>query len=93
MGTNEIKVESKKHPAFIPFSQRQIIFERDFNKFQTKVLHHMHYELQDISYPTEEELKSITKKHSALAKEAEIENDHLVFLYYYKILFNNKYIY
>ena len=82
MGTNEIKVESKKHPAFIPFSQRQIIFERDFNKFQTKVLHHMHYELQDISYPTEEELKNITKKHSALAKEAEIENDHLVFLYY-----------
>ena len=42
----------------------------------------MHYELQDNSYPTEEELKNITKKHSALAKEAEIENDHLVFLYY-----------
>ena len=82
MGTTEVKVESKNHPRFIPFSQRQIIFENDFNKFQTKVLHHMHYELQDISYPTEEELKNITKKHSALAKEAEIENDHLVFLYY-----------
>ena len=82
MGTTEVKVESKKHPRFIPFSQRQIIFKNDFNKFQTKVLHHMHYELQDISYPTEEELKNITKKHSALAKEAEIENDHLVFLYY-----------
>ena len=82
MGTTEVKVESKKHPRFIPFSQRQIIFENDFNKFQTKVLHHMHYELQDNAYPTEEELKNITKKHSALAKEAEIENDHLVFLYY-----------
>ena len=82
MGTNEIKKEAKRNPAFIPFSQRQIIFEKDYNKFQTKVLQHMSYNLQDNSYPTEEELKIITKKYLPIAKEAEIENGHIVFLYY-----------
>ena len=82
MGTNEIKKEAKRNPAFIPFSQRQIIFEKDYNKFQTKVLQHMSYNLQDNSYPTEEELTNITKKYLPIAKEAEIENGYIVFLYY-----------
>ena len=42
----------------------------------------MSYNLQDNSYPTEEELKIITKKYLPIAKEAEIENGHIVFLYY-----------
>jgi len=63
MGTPEIKDEIKKQPLFIPFSQRQINFEKDYNKFRRNVLPYLNYSLQDISFPTEEELKSITKNN------------------------------
>ena len=82
MGTPEIKDEIKKQPLFIPFSQRQINFEKDYNKFRRNVLPYLNYSLQDISFPTEEELKSITKNNVTKAKEAGIENTYIVFLYY-----------
>ena len=82
MGTSEIKDEIKKQPLFIPFSQRQINFEKDYNKFRRNVLPYLNYSLQDISFPTEEELKSITKNNVTKAKEAGIENTYIVFLYY-----------
>ena len=82
MGTPEIKDEIKKQPLFIPFSQRQINFEKDYNKFRRNVLPYLNYSLQDISFPTEEELKSITKNNVTKAKEARIENTYIVFLYY-----------
>ena len=82
MGTPEIKDEIKKQPLFIPFSQRQIKFEKDYNKFRRNVLPYLNYSLQDISFPTEEELKSITKNNVTKAKEAGIENTYIVFLYY-----------
>ncbi len=82
MGTPEIKDEIRKHPSFIPFSQRQINFEKDYNKFRRNVLPYLNYSLQDISFPTEEELKSITKNNVTKAKEAGIENTYIVFLYY-----------
>ena len=82
MGTPEITDEIKKQPLFIPFSQRQINFEKDYNKFRRNVLPYLNYSLQDISFPTEEELKSITKNNVTKAKEAGIENTYIVFLYY-----------
>ena len=82
MGTPEIKDEIKKQPLFIPFSQIQINFEKDYNKFRRNVLPYLNYSLQDISFPTEEELKSITKNNVTKAKEAGIENTYIVFLYY-----------
>jgi len=82
MGTPEIKDEIRKNPSFIPFSQRQINFEKDYNKFRINVLPYLNYNLQDISFPTEEELKYITKNNVTKAKEAGIENTYIVFLYY-----------
>ena len=82
MGTTEIKDEIKKQPLLIPFSQRQINFEKDYNTFRRNILPYLNYSLQDISFPTEEELKSITKNNVTKAKEAGIENTYIVFLYY-----------
>ena len=82
MGTPEIKDEIKKQPLLIPFSQRQINFEKDYNTFRRNILPYLNYSLQDISFPTEEELKSITKNNVTKAKEAGIENTYIVFLYY-----------
>ena len=82
MGSTEIKKETRKSILYFPFSQRQIIFEKDYQKFQTNVLRHMNYNLQDHSYPTEKELIDITRLYLAQAKEAGIENPQIVFLYY-----------
>ena len=82
MGSTEVKKETKSSILFIPFSQRKIIFEKDYELFRTNILRHMNFNLQDNSFPTEGELKEITKEHLAMAKEAGIENAYIVFLYY-----------
>jgi hypothetical protein len=82
MGATEVKKKVKKEYKYIPFSQRKINFEKDFEVFQRRILPNMKYHLSDNNYPTEAELKDITIKNLAKAKEEGIENAHLVILYY-----------
>ena len=82
MGAKEVKQEIKRELKFIPFSQRKVNFERDYDVFQRKVLRNMHYNLHDNLNPTEIELRDITTKYLEQAKLNGIENAHIIFLYY-----------
>ena len=82
MGAKEIKHEIKRELKFVTFSQRKVIFEKDYDIFQRKILRNMHYNLNDNLNPTENELKDITTKHLEIAKIQGIQNAHIIFLYY-----------
>ena len=82
MGAKEVKKEIKKEHKFIPFSQRKINFENDYDIFQRRIKRNLNYALQDNSNPTEKELKNITSNYLTQAQEAGIQNTYLVFLYY-----------
>ena len=82
MGAKEVKKEIKKEHRFIPFSQRKIKFENDYDIFQRKIKRNLNYSLQDNTNPTEKELKEITAKYLVQAEEAGIQNSYIVFLYY-----------
>ena len=82
MGAKEIKEKIKKDIKFIPFSQRQIIFEKDYKIFLNKVHGYMNYHLNDNINPSEEELKKITHDNLVRAKESGIQDSHQIFLYY-----------
>ena len=82
MGAKEVKKEIKKEHRLIPFSQRKINFENDYDIFQRRIKRNLNYSLQDNSNPTEKELKEITAKYLVIAQEAGIQNSYIVFLYY-----------
>ena len=82
MGAKEIKKKMKKNYAVIPFSQRQINFEKDLKIFQEEIIPNIDYKLNDNLNPTEKELNDITLNNLALAKESGIQDCHQVFLYY-----------
>ena len=82
MGAKEVKHEIKRELKFVTFSQRKVIFEKDYDIFQRKILRNMHYNLNDNLNPTENELKDITTKHLEIAKIQGIQNAHIIFLYY-----------
>ena len=82
MGAKEIKKKMKTNYAVIPFSQRQINFEKDLKIFQEEIIPNIDYKLNDNLNPTEKELNDITLNNLALAKESGIQDCHQVFLYY-----------
>jgi len=82
MGAKEVKHEMKRELRFVTFSQRKVIFEKDYEIFQKNILRNMHYNLHDNLNPTENELKDITKANLEQAKIHGIQNAHIVFLYY-----------
>lgn len=85
MGNTEFKKEVKRSIIKIPFSQRQQILEKDLNILHNKIITSKFYQenrLQDRLHPTDEELKRIARDNENKAKEAGIQNTHVIFLHY-----------
>lgn len=85
MGNTEFKKEVKRENIKIPFSQRQQILDKDLNILQNKIITSKFYQenrLVDRLHPTDEELKKIVKDNENKAKEAGIQNTHIIFLHY-----------
>jgi len=95
MGGTEFKKEVKKVYILASFSSRQQSFEKDLKIFQDKIISSKFIsqnKINDKMHPTEDELKRIISNNVENAKELEIQNSHIIFLYYFCKLFVENYV-
>jgi hypothetical protein len=95
MGNKEFKKDVKKQVIKTSFAQRQQIMAKDLEKLQNNIItKKFNYEnrLNDPSKPTSDELKEISSRNLESAKDAGIQNSHIIFLHHFSQQFVEKYI-